>query len=84
MKYEIESLLNSIHTEFSNNDIVKKLEKCSENIENSLKDQKSNIRNSLKKKNWKDIQKNFEETFTKEANNLETELLSNLNSSSSL
>ena len=84
MKYEIESLLNTIHTEFSNNDIAKKLDKCSENIENSLKDQKSNIKNSLKKKNWKDIQKNFEETFKKETTNLETELLSNLNSFSDI
>ena len=84
MKYEIESLLNTIHTEFSNNDIAKKLDKCSENIENSLKDQKSNIKNSLLKKNWKDIQKNFEETFKKETTNLETELLSNLNSLSDI
>jgi len=82
MKYEIETLLNSMHTEFSNNDIAKKLEKCSENIEKSLNEQKSNIKNNLKTKNWKKIQESFEETFKKETSNLEKELLSHLNTSS--
>ena len=82
MKNEIEKLLNLIKEQFTDNDIVKILTSCSQDISASLASQKSKIKDRLKNKKWDSIQKEFEETFKKETSKLKNELLSALETSS--
>ena len=71
-----------INSEFSNNDIVGIMTSCSQNISYVLSQQKSTIGSDLKNKNYKKIQKQFEETFTNETTKLKTQLLDALETAS--
>ena len=82
MVKEVDRLLTEINLEFSRNDIVKILSICSQNLTNDLSDQKNNIGKNLKNKKWKEIQKEFEEIFEKDTQNLKTELLDALEKAS--
>ena len=78
----IEKQTNLINSEFSKNDIVSIMTSCSQNISSALTSHKSNIGKDLRSKNYKKIQKEFEDTFTNETTVLKTQLNDALESAS--
>lgn len=78
----IEKQTNLIIAEFSKNDIVSIMALCSQNIRYALEDHKSKIVSDLKNKNYKKIQQEFEDTFTKETTTLKNQLLEALETAS--
>lgn len=75
---QIDNLLKEIDNDFSKNNIVQILEKCKTDLIDALKNEKNNIESSLKKKDWKEVQTNFEKIFKEKTKNLHSELLNKL------
>ena len=71
----IDILVLAIQNDFFNNNVMKVLSNCQEELKTSLEEQKKNISESLKKENWSKIQKSFEDTYKEKTNNLKEELL---------
>ena len=82
MKSEIAKYIELINKEFLENDISKILKESSQKISDSLQKQKSDICLNLKSKDWKIVQKEFQDIFGNETRELKKKLLAGLGASS--